>query len=336
MSPEFLVKRLLHLLAVTAIIAVTVFVVLRLTPGDPVALMMGQDESVTAESIERKRVALGLDRPFYVQLTDFATGLLTGDLGSSLVAGRPVAQLLVERFPATLELAFAAMFVSLLLGITVGIIAALRQNSLVDRLLMAGNFLGLSMPVFWQGIMLILLFSVTLNWLPSMSRISYELMPQRVTGMHVVDAIITGNGRALVDALAHLALPALTAGTAYGAILARVVRSSMLEVLSQDYVRTARSKGLAPRRIILRHAFRNALIPVITVAGLEAGSLLSGSVVLETVFSWPGLGRLLIDGIYARDYPVVQSSVIVLCIMYVMVSFVVDLLYSVADPRIRW
>lgn len=336
MSPEYIAKSFMQLVVVAVVIAVTVFVVLRITPGDPVALMMGNDEGVTAESIEHKRAALGLDRPLHVQFGDFAKGLVTGDLGTSLVAGRPVSRLLAERFPATLELTIAAMALSLFLGISIGIIAALKQNSFMDRVLMAVNFVGLSMPVFWQGIMLILIFSVSLNWFPSMARITYEFTPSRITGLHVLDSMLTLDGPAFANALRHLALPAITAGTAYGAIVARVVRSSMLEVLRQDYVRTAKSKGLKQGSIVLRHAFRNALIPVITIAGLEAGSLLSGSVVLETVFSWPGLGRLLIDGIYGRDYPVVQITVIVLCIMYVTISFVVDILYSVADPRIRW
>ena len=221
-------------------------------------------------------------------------------------------------------------------GVPIGVIAAVRQNSVIDRLTMGLNFVGLSLPSFWQGIMLILFFSVTLGWLPSLGRINYEYTPQHITGLMTLDALLTLDGPAFWNALKHLILPALTAGTAYSAVIARVVRSSMLEVLRQDYIRTAKSKGLKFSRIVFVHALRNALIPMITIAGLEAGSLLSGSVVLETVFSWPGLGRLLVDGIYARDYPLVQSTVIVLCVMYVLISFFVDLFYSVIDPRIRW
>jgi len=336
MSAEFLVRRFVQLVVVTVVIALTVFIVLRLTPGDPVALMMGQDEAVTQADIERKREALGLADPLPVQFVRFFRGLATGDLGSSLVTGRPVWQMLSERFPATLELTLVAMLVSFVIGIPVGVLAAVRQNSFIDRFIMAGNFVGLSMPTFWQGIMLILLFSVTLGWFPSMARISYEFAPARITGLLTLDAILTLNGAALWNALKHLVLPAITAGTAYSAVIARVVRSSLLEVLKQDFIRTAWSKGLRPRRIIFGHALRNALIPMITVAGLEAGALLSGSVVLETVFSWPGLGRMLVDGIHGRDYGLVQSTVIVLCIMYVVVSFAVDVVYSVVDPRIRW
>jgi peptide/nickel transport system permease protein len=336
MSARFVLARFVHLLVVTFVIAVTVFVVMRLTPGDPVALLMGQDESVTQADIARKRTALGLDDPMPVQLARFFGGLATGDMGVSLVTGRTVQAMLVERLPATIELAIAAMLVSFAIGIPVGVVAALRHNSLVDRLIMSLNFIGLSMPSFWQGIMLILVFSVTLGWFPSLGRIAYDLAPTRVTGFMVLDSLLSLNAEALWSALRHLALPALTAGTAYSAIIARVVRSSMLEVLRQDYVRTAWAKGLRPPRIILGHALRNAMIPMLTVAGLEAGSLLSGSVVLETVFSWPGLGRLVVDAIHGRDYMLVQSTVVVLCVMYVVVSFVVDIAYSLVDPRIRW
>ncbi len=336
MSFAFVFKRFIQLVVLVFVIAVTVFALLRLTPGDPVAVMMGQEEGVTQADIERKRAALGLDQPLPIQFGRFMASLVTGDLGTSLATERPVRALLAERFPATLELTLVAMVVSFALGLPIGVIAAVRQNSVVDRAIMGLNFVGLSMPSFWQGIMLILLFSVTLGWLPSLGRIAYELTPPRVTGLMTLDALIAGDLASFADALKHLALPALTAGTAYSAVLARVVRSSMLEVLQQDYIRTAKSKGLRFRRIVYLHALRNALIPMITVAGLEAGSLLSGSVVLETVFSWPGLGRLLVDAIYARDYPLVQSTVILLCVMYVLISFFVDLFYSLIDPRIRW
>ncbi|MBA2665630.1 MAG: ABC transporter permease [Trueperaceae bacterium] len=336
MSLAFLIHRLVQLIVVTFVIALTVFAVLRLTPGDPVELMMGRDEAVTQADIDRKRRALGLDRPLHVQFIAFVGGLVTGDLGMSLVQQRPVATLLRDRLPATIELAVAAMIVSFVIGIPVGVVAALKQNSAVDRLIMSLNFVGLSLPSFWQGIMLILLFGVVLGWLPSLGRISFDLVPARITGLYTVDALLTLDGRALQSALAHLVLPALTAGTAYAAIIARVVRSSMLEVMRQDYIRTAWSKGLRPRRIVFGHALRNALIPMITIAGLEAGSLLSGSVVIETVFSWPGLGRMVVQSIQGRDYALVQGAVVLLCVLYVMISLVVDVAYSIVDPRVRW
>ena len=336
MSIAFLVHRMLQLVVVTFVIALTVFVVLRLTPGDPVDMMMGRDDAVTQADIDRKRRALGLDRPMHVQFASFVGGLVTGDLGTSLVLERPVSGLLWERLPATIELAVAAMLVSFIIGIPVGVVAALRQNSLLDRVIMGLNFIGLSMPSFWQGIMLILLFSVTLGWLPSLGRIAYDLVPVRITGLYTLDALLSWNLPALQNALAHLFLPALTAGTAYAAIIARVVRSSMLEVLRQDFIRTAWSKGLRPRRIVLGHALRNALIPMITIGGLEAGSLLSGSVVIETVFSWPGLGRLIVMSIQGRDYALVQGAVVLLCVLYVAISLIVDIAYSLVDPRVRW
>jgi peptide/nickel transport system permease protein len=336
MSVEFLVKRLVQLLVLAFVIAATVFVLMRLTPGDPVALMMGQDFGVTQADIDRKREALGLDDPLLVQFGRFMGGLVTGDLGRSIVSDRPVRELLLERFPATLELTLVAMVLSFGIGVPVGVIAAVKHNSLFDRLIMGINFLGLSTPSFWQGIMLILLFSVTLGWLPSLGRTTYGFVPDHVTGLHVLDSLITGNWEALKYSVRHLVLPAITAGTSYSAIVARVVRSSLLEIMRQDYIRTGLSKGLPFWRVVRVHALRNALIPMVTVAGLEAGSLLSGSVVLETVFSWPGLGRLLVDGIYARDYALVQSTVIALCVMFVMLSFVVDVIYSLIDPRIKW
>lgn len=336
MSFEFLLRRLVQLVVLAFVIAVTVFVLMRLTPGDPVALMMGQDEGVTQADIQRKRDALGLNDPLPTQFARFIGGLVTGDLGRSLVSDRPVRALLLERFPATLELTFVAMLLSFAVGVPVGVIAAVRHNSTLDRFIMGVNFLGLSMPSFWQGIMLILLFSVTLGWLPSLGRTTYGFVPEHVTGLLVLDSLLTGDWPALKHSLRHLVLPAVTAGTSYSAIVARVVRSSLLEILRQDYIRTGLSKGLTFGRVVRVHALRNALIPMVTVAGLEAGSLLSGSVVLETVFSWPGLGRLLVDGIYARDYALVQSTVIALCVMFVMLSFVVDVVYSLIDPRIRW
>ncbi len=336
MSLEFLLRRLVQLLVLIFVIAVTVFVLMRLTPGDPVALMMGQDQGVTQADIQRKREALGLEDPLLVQLGRFMSGLVTGDLGRSLVIDKTVRALLIERFPATLELTIVAMLLSFIVGLPVGVIAAVRHNSVLDRAIMGVNFLGLSMPSFWQGIMLILLFSVTLGWLPSFGRTTYGFEPAHVTGLLVLDSLLTRDWAALRDTLGHLILPAITAGTAYSAVVARVVRSSMLEILRQDYIRTGISKGLPYRRVVRVHALRNALIPMVTVAGLEAGSLLSGSVVLETVFAWPGLGRLLVDAIYARDYALVQSTVVVLCAMFVALSFLVDLIYSFIDPRIRW
>jgi peptide/nickel transport system permease protein len=333
---SFLLARLGHTLVVAVLITLTVFVVLRLTPGDPVELMLTRGENVSRQDIERTRREMGLDQPFHVQLLTYARGVARADLGASIVNGRPVLELIAERFPATLELALAAMLLSFAVGIPVGVVAALRPGSALDRSVMAANFLGISVPPFWLGIVLIMLFSVQAGLLPSLGRITYEYQPAHVTGLLVVDSLLTLDLPALGRSLAHLALPAITLGAAYSAVIARVLRSSMIEILRQDYMRTARSKGLPERTLLVRHALRNALIPTITVAGLEAAALIGGNVVIETVFSWPGLGSLIVKGIFARDYPVVQSGVIVYALVFTLISLIVDLSYSVVDPRVRW
>jgi ABC-type dipeptide/oligopeptide/nickel transport system permease component len=331
----FLLSRLGHTLVVAVLMALTVFIVMRLTPGDPVELML-RGEQVRREDIERTRREMGLDQPFHVQLLTYVSGAVRGDLGVSLVNGRPVTELVAERLPATIELALAAMLLSFAVGVPVGVVAALRPGSGLDRMVMTTNFLGISIPPFWLGILLIMLFSVQLGVLPSLGRITYEYQPTEITGLLVVDSLLTLNLPSLGRALAHLALPAVTLGAAYSAVIARVLRSSMIEVLRQDYMRTARSKGLRDRTLLFRHALRNALIPTITVAGLEAAALIGGNVVIETVFSWPGLGTLIVKGIFARDYPVVQTGVIVYALVFTLISLIVDLSYSVVDPRIRW
>lgn len=336
MTTRFILGRILTLLVLTAAITVTTFFVMRLAPGDPARIVLGEAEQVTTEDIARLRSDMGLDRPLTVQAWEYFRGLFTGDLGSSLVTRRPVSDLLKQRFPATLELTIGAVFFSLALGIPIGIIAAVKQHSAADRLIMGVNFLGISVPPFWLGIMLIMLFGVHWQLLPTMGRTVFLHAPPHVTGFLIVDSLLSRDFQALKVALRHLILPSVTLGAAYSAVIARVLRSSMVESLKHDYVRTARSKGVSEQRIALHHALRNALIPTITVIGLEAGSILSGNVVVETVFAWPGLGSLIVDGIFARDYPVVQSGVIVLCFIFVFVNFLVDVAYTVIDPRIRW
>ncbi len=336
MPVSFLARRLLHAAVVAALISLTVFVVLRLTPGDPVELMLTTGENVSKADIARTRHELGLDEPLWVQLGTYLQGAAHGDLGASVVNGRPVTQLMGERFPATLELALAAIALSFAVGIPVGVLAAVHQRSWVDRLVMSVNFLGISMPPFWLGILLIAIFSVQTGLLPSLGRIDYADQPTQITGLLVLDSLLTLNGTALLRALQHLVLPAIALSAAYYAVIARMLRSSMIEVLRQDYVRTARSKGLRDRAVLYGHALRNALIPTITVAGLEAASLIGGNVVVETVFSWPGLGSLIVRGIFARDYAVVQSGVIVYALVFALISLLVDLSYAVVDPRVRW
>jgi len=326
----------MFLIGVLLFITLFTFVILRISPGDPVDMMLKGQEDITQEDINRMTEQLGLDQPFYIQLYEFARGVIKGDLGYSFYMKRPVWDLIKERMPATLELALFAMLLSFAVGIPIGIIAAVRHNSLWDRLIMGANFMGISMPSFWFGILLIMVFSVYLEVLPTMGRSVYGQYPTHITGLLTIDAVLTLNGKAFVTALRHLILPSLALGMAYSAIISRILRSSMLEILNQEYINVARSKGLSNARVVLRHALRNALIPMITVAGLEAGSVISGNIVIETVFSWPGLGSLIIGSIFARDYPVVQAGVIFFALVFVLINLLVDLAYTLVDPRIRW
>ncbi len=303
---RYVVWRLLLTLP-TLLGAVTfVFLMVRLLPGDPAVAIAGVQ--ATPEFVEQVRREFGLDQPLPVQYITFLGRLLQGDLGISTRTRQPVWEELWARFPHTLELALAALVVAALIGIPAGIISAVRPYSLFDNFSMLVALFGVSIPVFWLGLMLMLLFSVQLGWLPA-----------------------TGRGT-----LAHLVLPAVTLGTASAALIARMTRSSMLEVLTQDYVQTARAKGVPERVVILRHALKNAFIPVVTVLGLQLGTLLSGAVLTETVFAWPGVGRLVVESILARDYPVVQGVVLLLATTFVILNLIVDLVYAWLDPRIRY
>lgn len=336
MSMRYLVKRFLYLIGIVIFITLFTFFILRISPGDPVDLMLRGEEEITQQDIDRMAEQLGLDKPIHIQLYEFVKGVFKGDLGNSFYMKRPVWDLITERFPASVELAIFSMFISFLIGVPVGIVAAVRHNSLLDRFIMGINFLGISMPSFWFAILLMLFFSVFLGWLPTMGRSVYGLYPTTITGYLVLDSILTLNGKALISSIRHMILPSLALGVSYSAMIARVLRSSMLEVLNQDYITVARSKGLKQNRVIMRHALRNALIPMITVAGLEAGSLIGGNIVIETVFSWPGLGSLIRGAIFARDYPLVQAGVIFYALVFVIINLIVDISYTMVDPRIRW
>lgn len=302
----YIVKRLLLSIPVIFGVAFMVFAMVRIVPGDPARIIAG--EAATQEIVEGIRKDMGLDRPLLSQFATFIGNVLRGDLGRSVRSKAPVAGEVAARLPNTIRLAAAGLFVSIVVGVSAGIISAIRPYSWIDTAVMLVALAGLSMPVFWSGLMLILVFAVWLGWLP---------------------AVGTGG-------LAHLVLPAVTLGMSTAAIIARMSRSSMLEVLRSDYIRTARAKGLGEAAVVNRHAFRNALIPVITVVGLQMGTLLSGAVLTETVFAWPGIGRLLVEGILARDYPIVQASVLVVAMAFVMVNLMVDVLYAVVDPRIHY
>jgi peptide/nickel transport system permease protein len=302
----FIRRRLLLAIPTVFAVSIAVFLMLHLIPGDPASIYLGENLA-TPERLDQIRHEMGLDRPLHVQYLDFLGRALQGDLGRSLQNDRPVALDLAERLPRTAELAAAAFFVSLVLGVSLGIVSALRHNTWVDTLAMLVALIGVSMPIFWLGLLAILVFSIQLGWFP-------------VTGQH---------------GIASLVLPATVLGVVSSATLARLVRSSMLEVLRQEYVTTARSKGLRERVVVWRHAFKNALIPVVTVLGLEVGGLLSGAVITETVFARPGIGKLVVDSIQSKDFTVVQGAVLLIAVTYVIVNLIVDVSYAFLDPRIR-
>lgn len=302
----YLAKRIMLAFPVLLGVSIVVFVMIRLIPGDPAELMAGQ--AATREVVQTIRESLGLDRPLVIQYAYFLRNAVRGDLGKSLFNGEPVREELAQRFPRTLRLALASIAVALLIGVPAGIVSASRQLSWIDSLVMVAALAGVSMPVFWLGLNLILIFAVRLHWLPAIGHETWK----------------------------HLLLPSITLGAASAAIIARMTRSSMLEVLRQDYVRTARAKGVAEQTVIGRHALRNALIPVVTVVGLQFGTLLSGAVLTESVFAWPGVGRLLVDAVLARDYPIIQGTVLLIATTFVLLNVVVDTAYAVLDPRIRY
>lgn len=312
---RYIVERLFWTVPVVIGVSLIVFLILHLTPGDPAVVMLGPE--ATPEAIERLHRDLGLDRPLYTQYGLWLGRVARADLGVSYTMRAPVVDLIMAKFKNTLLLVATGLAFSTLVGMAAGMVAATHQNSWLDRVITASTLFGVSMPVFWLGIMLILLFAVRLSWFPS-------------TGMS------SSGGGGVRDVLHHLVLPALTIGVASLGTVARFMRSAALEVMSQDYVRTARAKGLTERRIHFVHTFKNALIPVITVVGMQIGYLLGGAVLTETVFSWPGLGRLMLDGILARDFPLVQGSVLLIALVFVLVNLAVDLLYAYVDPRIHY
>jgi peptide/nickel transport system permease protein len=325
-----ILERILITIPIMFGVAIIVFLFMRLTPGDPVDIMMGQGGAVSAGEMERLTQEFNLDKPLHVQLWLFLKDAVRGDLGYSYLQKRPVVELVFERLPATIELAVGASLIGLLIAMPIGILSAVKQNSIVDRFSMGGAFLGISMPPFWFGILLLLIFSVYLKWLPVQGRIAYE----QVTGFFVLDSILTGNREALVSSLKHLFLPSLTQGAAMAAVVARVLRSSMLETLRSDYIVLARAKGASERRAVLKHALRNALIPTVTVVGLQIGVLLGGNMVVEAVFGWPGLGRMAVSAIFDRDFPLVQGTVMIYAFTFVMANLSVDVLYTYLNPKI--
>lgn len=334
MKAVSIIQRLLATIPIVLGVAIVVFLFMRLTPGDPVDIMMGQGGFVSAGEEEKLRSEFHLDEPLHIQLWLFLTNAVQGDLGYSYIQKRPVTELIGERLPATIEMAVGALIFGLIIAFPIGILSAVKQNSFVDRVSMAGAFVGISMPAFWLGILLLLVFSVQLQWLPVKGRIAHNIFLEQTTGFYVLDSILTLNGKALVSSLKHLVLPSVTIGAALAAVVARVLRSSMLETLRSDYVMLARAKGAPESRAVLKHALRNALIPTVTVVGLQVGVLLGGNMIIEEVFSWPGLGRLVVTAIFNRDFPLIQGAVMVYALTFVVANLIVDVLYTFLNPKI--
>ena len=334
MSIGKLLERLLQLLPVLLGVSLIVFVMMSLTPGDPVQIMIG-DQQITEEQEAALRRDLGLDRPIHERFVLFLGNAVQGDFGQSFYHRRPVSDVITERLPATIELSLVALIIALATSIPLGVLAALKKNSIFDRIATVGSLLGVSLPGFWFGILLLLLFAVQLRLLPVSGRIGYSSEIAPITHFLLIDTLLRGRLDAFLDALSHIILPAITLGLPMTAILMRVTRTSMLEVLRQDYVTFAEAKGLSRRRILVRHALKNALIPTVSVAAIETGSLLGGNMIVETVFGWPGLGRLVVESIFLRNYPLVQAAVLLYAVTYVLLNFVADILYTVLNPRVK-
>ncbi len=328
-----LFERVLSAIPVAIGVAVIAFLFLRFLPGDPVEIMLG-DIQASQEQVAAMRQDLNLDEPLWTQLGLFFRDLLRGDLGTSYVKNQPVVKLVADTLPATIELTLATIVIAILIALPVGIISALRAGSWLDRTVLSGALLGVSMPAFWFGLLLILLLSVQLHALPTSGRLPATLAVDTRTGFMLIDTLLAGDLRAFGAAVRHLILPALTLGVVFSAVLARVVRASMIEVLQREYVTTARAKGLREWVVVMKHALRNALIPALTVAGLQVGELLGGNMIVETIFAWPGVGRLVVSSIFARDYVVVQAAVMLYALTYVAVNLLVDALYTLLNPRI--
>ncbi len=331
---RFLLLRIGLLVPTFVGITVAAFGFIRLLPGDPVLLLAGE-HGVSPERHAELMHQLGFDRPIWVQYFDFLNSVLHGDLGRSLVTHRPVLSEFSVLFPATLELSICAIILATAIGIPLGVIAAMRRGTWLDQTVMGTALVGYSMPIFWWGLLLIILFSGVLGWTPVSGRISLLYYFPQVTGFMLIDSLLSGQAGAFRSAASHLILPSIVLATIPLAVIARQTRSAMLEVLGEDYVRTARAKGLPPRRVIGLHALRNALIPVVTTIGLQVGVLMAGAILTESIFSWPGVGKWMVDSIFRRDYPAVQGGLLLIAVIIMLVNLVVDLLYGLINPRIR-
>jgi peptide/nickel transport system permease protein len=331
---RFVVRRLLLLVPILLGLSILVFLWIRALPGGPAQALLG--ERATAESIAEIEEIYGLDRPVHEQYFAYLGTVVKLDFGTSITSRRPVSEEIRQRFPATIELALAAMLFSVLVGIPLGFVAAKRYGGIVDHLSLVGSLIGISIPIFFLAILLKYLFAVKLGWLPTVGRSSVLIDVPHPTKFYVLDAIISGNVEAVIDTLKHLVLPAVALGSIPLAVIARITRAAVLDVQNEDYVRTARAKGLAPRVVDTRHVLRNALLPITTIIGLQAGLLLSGAVLTETVFAWPGMGTWLVDAIETRNFPVLQGGILFVALVFVLVNLLVDISYAIINPRIRY
>ncbi len=330
---DYLAGRIGQLLLVMLGVSIVVFIAMHLLPGDVATLLLG--DRATAVSLAKLRHQLGVDQPVIVQYWRFLTGALSGDFGTSLRDNRPAFGEVLQAFPVTLELTLSALVLAVMIGVPVGVFAAFQEGTWVDTAITTPTLFGVSMPVFWLGLMALLLFSATLGWFPVGGLMPVGSRMAQPTGISVLDAVLSGNPVLVGEAVRHLILPAATLATIPLALITRITRGEILASMNLDHVRTARSKGLPEGRVIRAHILRNALIPIVTVIGLQLGLLLSGAFLTETIFSLPGLGRLMVDAILARDYPVVQAGALFIAAVFVLVNFCVDLFYAVLDPRIR-
>ena len=331
---SYFAQRLAGTIPVLLLISLLVFLLIHAAPGDPTLMLLG--EETNAAEVARAKERWGLDQPLYIQYLKFLKSAVAGDFGRSFKYAEPVIRVIIARLPATIELATCAIIIATLLAIPLGVWAGSRPNSWIDNLGTTFGLFGISMPSFWLAIMLILLLAGVLNILPTSGRSTYGIAGPEQTGFYILDSLLQKNGRAVWDALTHIFLPALALGVNMLGILMRVTRSSILEVMTEDYIQTARAKGLRGNKVVWRHVARNALIAVITVVGLELGTLLSGSIIVETVFAWPGSGSLLITALNARDYPLVTGVVMTYTTAFVTINLIIDGLYAVIDPRIRY
>ncbi len=329
---RYVASRLIQLVFVLIGVSVVVFVTMHLLPGDVAQLLLG--EHATNEQLRRLREQLGLDQPVWVQYGRFMQAALHGDLGISVQTNHPALNDVLTAFPVTLQLALASLLLASAVGIPIGVLSAARRGSRLDAVVMTLTLFGVSMPIFWLGLMLLLLFAAGLDWLPVAGLMPVGLDPPRITGMSVIDSLLSGNTSMVLASLRHMVLPAVTLASVPLALIARITRAEVLSAATADHVRTARAKGVVESLVVLRHVLRNAAIPIVTVIGLQAGLLLSGAVLTETIYSLPGLGRLMVDSILSRDYPVVQAGALFIALVFVLVNLTVDILYAALDPRI--